>query len=89
MPDAVEALAVALLLRRDDTYAAHLLAELEAQGWTLVHLPTTEEAEMAICHQKWHAERRHREWFDAQAVLELIRNVHPCWTIRGEVSHDA
>jgi len=40
MPDAVEALAVALLLRRDDTYAAQLLAELEAQGWTLVHLPT-------------------------------------------------
>ena len=89
MSDAVEALAVALLLRRDDTYAARLLAELEAQGWTLVHLPTVEQAADAITHQPWRAERRNREDRDAAAVLDLIRNVHPCWTIRGEVSHDA
>ena len=89
MSDVAEALAGALLLRRDDTYAVQLLAELEAQGWTLVHLPTVEQAADAICHKPWRAERRHPEEDDAAAVLDLIRNVHPCWTIRGEVSHDA
>jgi len=89
MPNAAEALAVALLLRRDDTYAVRLLAELEAQGWTLVHLPTVEQAADAICHQRFDPSGRHREDRDAAAVLDLIRNVHPCWTIRGEVSHDA
>jgi len=83
MPDAVEALAEALLLRRDDTYAARLLAELEAQGWTLVHLPTVEQAADAICHKPWRPERRHREEDDAAAVLDLIRNVHPCYPRRG------
>ncbi len=71
--DAAAALAQALLLRRDDTYVVVVIAMLAAAGYVLVHLPTTEEAEMAICHQQWHAERRHREWFDAQAVLDLIR----------------
>ena len=89
MPDAVDALAEALLLRRDDTYAMQLLAELEAQGWTLVHLPTVEQAADAIAHQRFDPSGRHREDRDAAAVLDLIRNVHPCWTIRGEVSHDA
>ncbi len=89
MPDAVEALASALLLRRDDIYAVQLLAELEAQGWTLVHLPTVEQAADAICHQRFDPSGRHREDRDAAAVLDLIRNVHPCWTTRGEVSHDA
>jgi len=71
--DAAAALAQALLLRRGDTYVDDVLIFLAAAGYALVHLPTTEEAEMAICHQQWHAERRHREWFDAQAVLDLIR----------------
>jgi len=88
MPDAVEALAVALLLRRDDTYAAHLLAELEAQGWTLVHLPTVEQAADAIAHQPWLAERRNREDRDAAAVLDLIRGVSPCVYLRNMLGYD-
>ncbi len=71
--DAADALARALTLRPGDSYAIVVLADLAAAGYVLVHLPTTEEAEMAILHQNWHAERRHREWFDAQAVLDLIR----------------
>jgi hypothetical protein len=71
--DAATALAQALLLRRGDTYVDDVLIFLAAAGFVVVHLPTTEEAEMAILHQQWHAERRHREWFDAQAVLDLIR----------------
>ena len=79
MPGAVEALAVALLLRRDDTYAARLLAELEAQGWTLVHLPTVEQAADAIAHQRFDPSGRHREDRDAAAVLDLVRGIDPYW----------
>jgi len=79
MSDAVEALAVALLLRRDDTYAVRLLAELEAQGWTLVHLPTVEQAADAIAHQRFDPEQRHREDRDAAAVLNLVRGIDPYW----------
>lgn len=83
MTDAVEALAEALLLRRDDTYAVQLLAELEAQGWTLVHLPTVEQAADAIAHQPWLAERRNREDRDAAAVLDLIKGVSHCVYLRN------
>lgn len=71
--DAADALAQALMLRPGDSYAIVVIADLAAAGYVVVHLPTTEEAEMAVLHQNWHAERRHREWFDAQAVLDLIR----------------
>ncbi len=81
MPDAVEALAAALLLRRDDTYAAQLLVELEAQGWTLVHLPTVEQAADAIAHRRFDPEQRHREDRDAAAVLNLVRGIDPYWHI--------
>lgn len=83
MPDAVEALAEALLLRRDDTYAALLLAELELQGWSLVRLPTVEQAADAICHQRFDPSGRHREDRDAAAVLDLIRGVSHCVYLRN------
>ena len=88
MPDAAEALAVALLLRRDDTYAVRLLAELEAQGWTLVHLPTVEQAADAICHQRFDPSGRHREDRDAAAVLDLIKGVSPCVYLRNMPGYD-
>lgn len=77
--DAADALAQALLLRRDDAFAAQLLADLEAQGWTLVHLPTIEQAADAICHQPWRVERRDRETGDAEAVLNCVLGVGTTW----------
>lgn len=87
--DAADALAQALMLRPGDSYAIVVLADLAAAGYVVVHLPTVEQAADAICHQRFDPSGRHREDRDAAAVLDLIRNVHPCWTIRGEVSHDA
>jgi len=88
MPDAAEALAGVLLLRRDDTYAVQLLAELEAQGWALVHLPTVEQAADAICHQRFDPSGRHREDRDAAAVLDLIKGVSPCVYLRNMPGYD-